>query len=798
MANVEVQLDITADYKAALMAIANLGKALDAVQARAKLVAPAAAGGAGGGQNGGQDSGEQNKVLEERKAAMAALGESMKAAAAAAAELSDAIGKLSPALAEMGPQDEQVQRVTVLAGHYKELATAMGIAADAAAKYNSSGAQQGEIDDRVRKLAEENQALLDKITAMHEEFDALKQMTKELQQNRAERAAAAKAAKEEMESEKDLSYEMQLAAMTKRQLTEEIKRLTEERKKAAAAGEKEQATYEARTAELQLARKALTKLRQEESLMRIMWAQQASAARQMGESVKTIADGVMNFSENAKNGTLNLSGMVSAVIEFSSALKSGLGPLGWVLLAVEGLTSAWNYYAEQQKAAEEAQKKRMQQEVEYIQKMYEAYERAAEAAKRFNEQEARKESLEAYIEQFKELNNALKERNELEAANLRMAEAAAALQAKEEEQQLVLERGRIMRAFWEGAITEEERDAQLDRLSVTRARQRQAQVMAGLGREVGRRQGMLTTARENANYAQLQLNALDGSRMLSPEEMTKRAEAFASALQNFYATTKAIEDLEKNIEQTQSEYERHQREGNQANVLYLERQLQRMREDLERERRRQPEVEARYRTREDELMGWTTEQIRSGEYAQTFNEWKAKRDEAERRVNAANEELERSTRELAEAQRRQAEQLEATTQAVRHAEQNVTENATNRAAQRAYNERRAAEAQAQREREAREREAARRGELYAEGRRYAQVLGPEESQTLRWVMGDATQAVQSGRVSNRTAQRLLNALEEFKNTRSDVDDNIAELLLRQIKDITTIDRRLQRQIADML
>lgn len=797
MANVEVQLDITADYKAALMAIANLGKALDEVQARAKLVAPAAAGGAGGGQNGGQDSGEQNKVLEERKAAMAALGESMKAAAAAAAELSDAIGKLSPALAEMGPQDEQVQRVTVLAGHYKELATAMGIAAEAAAKYNSSGAQQGEIDDRVRKLAEENQALLEKIAAMREEFDALKQMTKELQQNRAERAAAAKAAKEEMEVEKDLSYEMQLAAMTKQQLTEEIKRLTEERKKAAAAGEKEQATYEARTAELQLARKALTKLRQEESLMRIMWAQQASAARQMGESVKTIADGVMNFSENAKNGTLNLSGMVSAVIEFSSALKSGLDPLGWVLLAVEGLTSAWNYYAEQQKAAEEAQKKRMQQEVEYMQKMYEAYERAAEAAKRFNEQEARKESLEAYIEQFKELNNALKERNELEATNLRMAEAAAALQAKEEEQQLVLERGRIMRAFWEGAITEEERDAQLDRLSVTRARQRQAQVMAGLGREVGRRQGMLTTARENANYAQLQLNALDGSRMLSPEEMTKRAEAFANAMTSFYDITRTIDELGPELQKLEEQYKVIGHTDTAA-ARQLEQLIRERREDYERAQRRLPEIESRYRTREDELMGWTTEQIRSGEYAQTFNEWKAKRDEAERRVNAANEELERSTRELAEAQRRQAEQLDATTQAVRHAEQNVAENATNRAAQRAYNERRAAEAQAQREREAREREAARRGELYAEGRRYAQVLGPEESQTLRWVMGDATQAVQSGRVSNRTAQRLLNALEEFKNTRSDVDDNIAELLLRQIKDITTIDRRLQRQIADML
>lgn len=798
MANVEVQLDITADYKAAMQAIMNLGKALDAVQARAKLVSPA--GGTGSGQGGGDNADAQNKAMAERQAAVEALKEAMREASATALALASAIEKLTPAMEAMGPQAEQVQKVAELAGHYSVLAEAMSKAAEAAGKYNESGAQQGEVDARLRQMEEENKALMEKLGSLREEVEALAEMNRELQRNRQERQQAARAAKEELECEKDLSYEMQLAAMTERQLTEEIKRLTEERKKAAAAGEKEQATYEARTAELQLARNALSKLRQEESLMRIMWMQQAQAAQQMGLSIKAVAEGVANFSENAKNGTLSLNGMVSSVMSLAFQLKAGLGPLGWVLLAIEGLTMAWNWYAKSQKAAEEAQKARIKQEVEYMRKMYEAYEQASDAAKRLNEQEAQRTSLKDFIAQYERINAVLRERNELEEKNLRMAEAAAALQAKEEEQQLVLERGRIMRAFWEGSITEDERDAQLDQLNVTRAKQRQALVMAGQEREVAQRQGLLTAAHENAVKANQLLAAIDMQDMETPQEMMRRAEAFGLALQNMYEIDKYLPEVEEKLQSAINLVSSYERVGDSdtEDARKAELEVKYWREEYERAINRQREAEAVYHARNWELGGWTTGQIHSGEYTQRYNVWKAQRDEAERRATSANEELERSTRELAEAQRRQAEQLDATTQAVRHAEQNVTENATNRAAQRAYNERRAAEAQAQREREAREREAASRRELYAEGRRYAQVLGPEESQTLRWVMGDATQSVQSGRVSNRTAQRLLNALEEFKNTRSDVDDNIAELLLRQIKDITTIDRRLQRQIADML
>ena len=584
MANVEVQLDITADYKAAMQAIMNLGKALDAVQSRAKLVSPA--GGTGSGQGGGDNADAQNKAMAERQAAVEALKEAMREASATALALASAIEKLTPAMEAMGPQAEQVQKVAELAGHYSVLAEAMSTAAEAAGKYNESGAQQGEVDARLRQMEEENNALLEKLNGLREEVEALAEMNRELQRNRQAREQAARAAKEELECEKDLSYEMQLAAMTQQQLTEEIKRLTEERRKAAEAGEKEQATYEARTAELMLAQKALTKLRQEEALMRMMWVQQAQAAHQMGVSIKTVAEGVANFSENAKNGTLNLNGMVSSVISLTYQLKAGLGPLGWVLLAVEGLTMAWNWYAKSQKAAEEAQKARIKQEVEYMQRMYEQYEQATEAARRYNEQEAQRKSINDYIEQFNELNKALRERNELTERNLRMQEAAAVLQAKEEEQQLVLERGRIMRAFWEGSITEDERDSRLDLLNVTRARQRQAHVMAGEEREVTRRQEDRENALANARKMNQLFAAAVMQSFLAPEEMEKRAQAFELALQNFYATTSTISELETELKRLEEEYERydepHERitlADNQS-AQKIEQRIRETREDL--------------------------------------------------------------------------------------------------------------------------------------------------------------------------------------------------------------------------
>jgi hypothetical protein len=124
MPDVEAKLNITAEYKQAYSAIQMLGKALDAVQQRAKIALSVS----GGAQGGTQGSGSTGEAETQQKAAVEALGAAMKEAAAAAATLAESVAKLTPALEAMGPQAEQVQQVLTLAEHYKQLAAAMGVA----------------------------------------------------------------------------------------------------------------------------------------------------------------------------------------------------------------------------------------------------------------------------------------------------------------------------------------------------------------------------------------------------------------------------------------------------------------------------------------------------------------------------------------------------------------------------------------------------------------------------------------------------------------------------------------------
>lgn len=462
MANVEVQLDIKAEYKQALSAIAMLRKALDAVQQRAKVALSVA----GGAQGGSQGAGSTGETETKQKAAVEALSAAMKDAAGAAASMAESIGKLTPALEAMGPQAEQVQQVLTLAEHYKQLANSMGVAADAAAKYNASGAQQGETDARIQKLMEENQKLMELVSNIRAEYAEIVKRNAELNRTKTAREESARSAREELEAEQDLSYQMALSVMSKRELIAEIQRLTKEREEAAKV--KDQKLWEEKTEELKLARQALTKLRQEQQLSRIAWMQQAQTAQQMGQSVRTLADGFLNFGESIENGTVNLTGMVSAVTSLSLAIKAGLGPLGWALAAVELLTTAWNMYAKSQKEAEEAEKKRQ----ERIVKLTTAYHEAAAAAKEFHEEEERKFVLEKTQEWYANLNKELEIARDYTNEIYRNEQARLTLLSKEDELEFTLERNKIQRDYIAGKISEEQRDEKLDELNIKKTQRK--------------------------------------------------------------------------------------------------------------------------------------------------------------------------------------------------------------------------------------------------------------------------------------------------------------------------------------
>lgn len=162
---------------------------------------------------------------------------------------------------------------------------------------------------------------------------------------------ATNAIEKEARKEKENAYAMKLAAMSKTQLAAETRKLIEERKKAAAVGDV--AAYQKLTAQLGLCRTAMRGLVQQQQVNKIAMLQQAQTVAQMGGQLESVVGGIANFGKAAKEGSVNVTGLASSVMSLSMAIKAGLGPLGWALMAVQGLQMAWNAYAKDAKANEE-------------------------------------------------------------------------------------------------------------------------------------------------------------------------------------------------------------------------------------------------------------------------------------------------------------------------------------------------------------------------------------------------------------------------------------------------------------
>lgn len=220
-----------------------------------------------------------------------------------------------------------------------------------------------------------NAALREISTSLDADGQSIDTLTERVSAAYARRAAAAEqaadreaSASEKAQAAQDrMTYAMQLATMSKHELLEESNRLRAALQAEAAAGN--QAGYERLTQRMVELRKAMEESTRTASVNRIQWMQSAQTASQMGESVTNVARGIANMSDAAKAGELNLVGMASSVMQLSLALKAGLGPIGWVMMAVQGLQMAWNAYARSKQSALEADRKIQQENIQQLEKI---------------------------------------------------------------------------------------------------------------------------------------------------------------------------------------------------------------------------------------------------------------------------------------------------------------------------------------------------------------------------------------------------------------------------------------------
>ena len=171
---------------------------------------------------------------------------------------------------------------------------------------------------------------------------AVQQAKNDLQQQQVAAQQAAAAAEQQAQAEQLLREQMELEAKGRAALIAELNRLAEARRKAAAAGETEQ--YQKLDAQIGRTRQAFEKLNQVQETANLGKLNQAQLGIQ-------VADSLNNLAASAQNGTLSLGQMVGAIGSVSMAIKAGLGPIGWMMLAVQGLQMAWDAYTASQESS---------------------------------------------------------------------------------------------------------------------------------------------------------------------------------------------------------------------------------------------------------------------------------------------------------------------------------------------------------------------------------------------------------------------------------------------------------------
>ena len=156
---------------------------------------------------------------------------------------------------------------------------------------------------------------------------------------------SAAASEKEAERQKQLAEMMRLTMMTRKELRAEILRLVDAQKSAAAQNNSK--AYEELTTSINRAKEALEKLNTAQQVGMIAMQQQAQTGMQF-------AQGLGSMKEAASQGAAGLATMATQALALGMAIKAGLGPIGWVMAALQGLGMIVTYFSDKSMKEAEA------------------------------------------------------------------------------------------------------------------------------------------------------------------------------------------------------------------------------------------------------------------------------------------------------------------------------------------------------------------------------------------------------------------------------------------------------------
>lgn len=253
------------------------------------------------GASGGGDS----SAIQEQTAAQQELTDAQQEAAATASEVSAAIEE------QIGLIQEQTEATT----EYTDTVTAQ----------TEAGRELEEAQAAVAQAAADAQEAQKKVAEAND--------------------AAAKASDKAKDAEEKLKRAMELAAKGQKELYKELQKLIKARREAAKAGDTE--TYKKLEGSIKETREAYAKLTQGIELTKVKMTQQAQLGLQTGQSL-------VELGKSATGGGKSFAGMAVQVLSLGTAIKTGLGPIGWAMMLLQGLQMAWDYFSDSEKKAAEA------------------------------------------------------------------------------------------------------------------------------------------------------------------------------------------------------------------------------------------------------------------------------------------------------------------------------------------------------------------------------------------------------------------------------------------------------------
>lgn len=292
---------------------------------------------------------QTERALEAQKAKLAEVGMKADGSPASVEESAKGLERLAEA------HEKQVERIDQAKG-----------------KLRATLAREAAKDERETEKAE---ARAEREAAAAEKAAEREAKAKEREAEKAARAAEREAAAAERLAEKEAvtTAEMRFSMMNKQQLAAAVERLTRARQEAARANDPKR--YAELTRELMAANRQMEHVNRSLQMNRIAGAQQVQMAQSVAAGVSQLGSELAGFSQAAENGTVSLQGMSSAAIGLGMAIKTGMGPIGWAMLALEALVAAWNFFAQKRKTDEAWRLEEARKEAELQRKVLEDVER---------------------------------------------------------------------------------------------------------------------------------------------------------------------------------------------------------------------------------------------------------------------------------------------------------------------------------------------------------------------------------------------------------------------------------------